>query len=193
MDFWIGQIIQGGWNFAPLGSATCSGQLLPIQQNTALFALLGTYYGGNGQTTFALPDLRGRVMIGTGQGLGLPNYDIGEVGGNFQISLTSQNLPTHAHTFTSTSTLQASTTKAQTQVPAANSMIAHAIDGSPSGTAQPDIYIPSGSSTNAVNLAGLNVAGTIGPAGGSLPFTSMNPFLAVTFIIMLQGIFPSRN
>ena len=178
MDFWIGQIIQGGWNFAPLGSATCCGQLLPIQQNTALFAL---------------PDLRGRVMIGTGQGLGLPNYDVGEVGGNFQISLTGQNLPTHAHTFTSTSTLQASTTKAQTQVPAANSMIAHAIDGSPSGTAQPDIYIPSGSSTNAVNLAGLNVAGTIGPAGGSLPFASMNPFLAVTFIIMLQGIFPSRN
>jgi microcystin-dependent protein len=191
-ELYVGQIFQGGWNFAPAGSALCAGQLLPISQYQAVFALLGTSFGGNGTSNFQLPDLQGRAMIGAGNGIGLPPYVIGERGGATQVSLTLGNLPQHTHTFTSTSTLQASTTKASTQVPAAGSLLAHADDTSGKGST-PAIFIPAGSSTNAVNLGGLNVAGTIGPTGNSLPVAIQNPYLAITIVISLTGIFPSRN
>jgi microcystin-dependent protein len=191
-ELYVGQIFQGGWNFAPSGSALCAGQLLPISQYQAVFALLGTSFGGNGTSTFGLPDLQGRAMIGTGNGIGLPPYVIGEAGGNTQVSLTLSNLPQHTHTFTSTSTLQASTTKATAQVPAAGSLVAHSDDTSTKGST-PAIFVPAGSSTATVNLGGLNVAGTIGPTGSSLPVSILNPFLAITIVISLVGIFPSRN
>src|SRR5262245_2996958 len=94
---YIGEIRMVGFNFAPLGWALCNGQLLAISQNTALFSLLGTTYGGNGQTTFALPDLRGRIPIHQGQGPGLSNRVLGEVGGQESVALTSQQMPAHTH------------------------------------------------------------------------------------------------
>src|SRR5262245_44407760 len=97
MDPFIGQLMLVPYNFAPRGWALCNGQILPIAQNTALFSLLGTTYGGNGQTTFALPDLRGRVPISSGQGPGLSNYDLGEVGGVETVTLTTTQMPAHGH------------------------------------------------------------------------------------------------
>src|SRR5436305_2548610 len=97
-DAYIGEIRMFAGNFAPRGWATCDGQILPIAQNTALFSLLGTQYGGNGQTTFALPDLRGRVPIHYGQGPGLSPYDIGEAAGTETITLTQNEIPAHSHT-----------------------------------------------------------------------------------------------
>jgi len=179
-DFYLGEIRMVGFNFAPQGWATCDGQLLAIQQNTALFALLGTQYGGNGQTTFALPDLRGRRAVHVGQGPGLSPVVVGEVSGAETVTLTQSQMPTHTHT------LQASTTKGTTQVPAAGSLIAHAIDGGGKG-ALPEIFIPAASSTGSVPLGGM------GNAGGSQPFGILDPFLGITHCIALQGIFPSRN
>jgi microcystin-dependent protein len=173
-------IIQGGWNFAPQGWAMCNGQILSISQNQALFALLGTTFGGNGQTTFALPDLRGRAMIHQGQGPGLSSYVLGESGGIENASLNLNNLPSHTHT------LSASTTKASLQTPAQGSVLGHSVDGAANPAALPEIYCPAGTS------AGVQLGG-VGLTGSGLPFSVLNPFLTVTIVIALQGIFPSRN
>ena len=191
-DPFLGMIIQVGFNFQPQGWQFCNGQLLSIAQNSALFSLLGTTYGGNGTSTFALPDLRGRVAIHQGQGNGLSTYVIGQASGTENITLNQNQMPIHTHTFNgSTSTLQASTTKATVQVPAAGAMLAHTQDLSGKGTT-PDIYLPSGSA-GSVALGGLNVAGTNSNAGGSQPFSIIQPYLTTNFVIALQGIFPSRN
>jgi microcystin-dependent protein len=176
----IGELRTFGFNFAPVNWALCNGQLMSIAQNTALFSLLGTTYGGDGVSTFALPNLQSRVAIHMGQGQGLSNYTIGQLGGVETVTLTQQQMPQHTHTF------QASTTKATTQVPAAQSMIAHSDDTSAKAST-PAIFIPAASSTNAVNLAGL------APAGGSQPFSIIQPYLTLNVCIALQGIFPSRN
>jgi microcystin-dependent protein len=195
-NVFLGQIIQGGWNFAPRGFSTCSGQLLAIQSNTALFSLLGTTYGGNGVTTFALPDLRGRGMIGPGQGPGLSNYDLGQVGGTETTTLTSGQMPAHTHTATfngSTSTFSGAAVDATMKAPFAGSVLARSVDTAvPTNT--PRIYAPSGTATTAA-LGGLNVAGTVtvNPAGSNQPLPILSPYLAVTIVIALQGIFPSRN
>ena len=188
-EFYLGQIIQFGGNFAIRTTAMCNGQLLAISQNTALFSLLGTFYGGNGTSTFALPDLRGRSMIHQGQGLGLSDYTIGEVGGVENVTLTLGNLPTHTHTMTATFKAS-STTKATAQVPGANSVLGHSVDIASGGTSHPAIYCPSGTAVDAA-LGGLNVAAA--NAGSSQPLPILNPFLAITCLILLQGIFPSRN
>jgi microcystin-dependent protein len=166
----LGEIRMFGFNFAPQGWAFCNGQLLPISQNTALFSLLGTQYGGNGQTTFALPDLRGRVAIHQGQGPGLSNYVIGQVSGTENTTLTSGQMPQHAHG------VVANASPASSGRP----------DGAVPARASGDIYAaaPDGTAMN---------AGMIGVAGGSQPFNNLQPFLVVTFCIALQGIFPSRN
>ena len=192
----LGQIIQGGWNFAPRGWAICNGALLSIAQNTALFSLLGTQYGGDGQTTFALPDLRGRSMIGNGQGPGLAPYVNGEMAGSENTTLTIQSLPQHTHsaTFTSTASLNASTTKATTQIPQAGGPLGRGVDGDNNPNALPFIYCPANAATS-VALGGLNVAGTVTvqPTGGNQPFSILSPFNTVTMVIALQGIFPSRS
>jgi microcystin-dependent protein len=193
VELYLGQIIQGGWSFAPSGTAQCAGQTLSIAQYSALFALLGTNFGGNGQTTFQLPDLQGRVAIGTGTGAGLPPYVIGERAGNVNAQLTIANMPAHNHAFTgSPGTLQVSTNKATTQAAAAGDLLGRSDDTSTKGST-PAIYIPAASSTGTVNLGGVNAAGTVGMTGGSLPFSILNPYLAITFVIALVGIFPSRN
>jgi microcystin-dependent protein len=191
---YIGQISQGGWNFAPRDTAFCNGQQVSIAQNTALFALLGTTFGGNGQTTFALPDLRGRSMVHWGTGPGLSTIQLGEQSGQENVTILSTQLPAHTHTasFASTSSLNAATTKATAQTPAAGSVLARSTDNA--GTAIPFIYAPSGTATGAA-LGGLNVAGTVtvNPAGGSQPLPIRNPYLGVTHVIFMFGIFPSRS
>jgi microcystin-dependent protein len=191
---YLGQILQGGWNFAPRGTALCNGQLLAISQNSALFALLGTQYGGNGQTTFQLPDLRGRSMLHWGSGSGLSPVVIGQTGGAENVTLTSAQLPAHTHTatFSSTSSLNASTTKSTLQTPTAGAVLGKSVDNV--GTAVPFIYAPAGSVADQA-LAGLNVAGTVAvaPTGGSQPVPIRSPYQAVTHVIALQGIFPSRS
>ncbi|THD34764.1 MAG: phage tail protein [Sphingomonas sp.] len=179
----LGEIRIFPYNFAPRGWATCSGQILSIAQNTALFSLLGTTYGGNGQTTFALPDLRGRAPIGQGQGPGLSPYTLGQIGGTETTTLLTTNMPIHTHA----ATLNATTTKATSQVAAAGSQLAKSVDAG--GTAVPEIYVPSGTGGTQVALGGL----TVGTAGGSQPFSLLNPYLVLEPCIALEGIFPSRN
>lgn len=192
---YIGEITMFAGNFAPRNTALCQGQILSIAQNTALFSILGTTYGGNGQTTFALPDLRGRSPIQQGQGPGLSNISLGEVAGTESTTLTINQMPIHTHTATFSgtgSTLSAATAKASLQLPSAGTVLAKSVDNA--GTAVPQIYAPSGTATPAA-LGGLNVAGTVtnAVAGGSQPFSLRNPYLGLNFIITLFGIFPSRN
>jgi microcystin-dependent protein len=168
----LGQLSTFGFNFAPRGWAMCSGQLLPIAQNTALFALLGTTYGGNGQTTFALPDLRSRANLHFGQGPGLSPRTLGEQGGTESVTLTQNNLPAHAHTFASPCVDDDATTG----IPTGKSFAASSIN----------IYTnPTGTATMA--------AGNTGITGGSQPFGILPPYLAINWCIALEGIFPSRN
>ena len=187
--FFVGQIIQFGGNFTISGTAQCSGQLLAISQNTALFSILGTTFGGDGVTTFALPDLRGRRMIHQGQGPGLSNYVLGEVAGVEATTVTQTTMPTHTHTITS-SFKASSTTNATAQLPSANSVLGRSADIASGGTAHPAIYCPSSAPVDAA-LGGLNVAAA--NAGSSLPVEILNPFLVINCLISLFGVFPSRN
>jgi microcystin-dependent protein len=167
MDPFLGEIRMFGGNFAPADWATCDGQLLPIAQNTALFSLIGTIYGGNGQTTFALPDLRGRLPVHTGSGLA-----IGQAGGSETVTLTATNLPAHTHVANAAS---AGTTLG----PSGQYWAADPGENVAPYAAAPDGNVMSGAA--------------IGAQGGSQPHENMQPFLAITFIIALQGIYPSRS
>jgi microcystin-dependent protein len=190
-EFYLGQIIQFGGNFAINGTAMCNGQIIPISQNTALFSLLGTFYGGNGTSKFALPDLRGRSMIHQGQGTGLSPYVIGQQGGTENVTLLTGNMPAHTHTMTATLSAGGAQPKASMLAPAAGSVLGHATDISSNPTqAEPAIYCPAGTATP-VALGGLNVSAGI--TGSSLPLQILNPYLTITCLIMLVGIFPSRN
>lgn len=172
-DFFIGQINLFGFDFAPRFWAQCNGQLLPINQNQALFALLGTFYGGNGTTTFALPDLRGRVPISIGSSPQLGSVSIGQVGGIESVTLISANLPAHNH-------MLAATTQVATRRPPAGRMLA--TDTSTNA----EYYAPPGTVTPLS-------PNSIGQAGGSSPHENRQPFLAGNFCIAIAGIFPSRN
>ena len=165
-------------NFPIRGYAFCQGQLLSISQNTALFSILGTTYGGNGQTTFGLPDLRGRVPMGTGQGPGLTPRTLGEMAGAENVTLLTTQIPAHTHTLTVTpqAVSGAGTTADPTNAYPANS---GALDKE---------YSASGTM---VNMGAAN--GTIGVAGGSQPHTNIQPYLVINFLIALEGYFPSRN
>lgn len=186
----IGQIIMFAGNFQIRGYAFCNGQTLAIAQNTALFSLLGTTYGGNGQTTFQLPNLQSRVPVHFGQGAGLSPYALGQVGGTESTTLTTNNLPAHNHTFASTSTFEATTAKATLNLPATGTLLGKTVDNT--GTVVPFTYAPAGT-TPTVAMGGLNVAGTIGVTGSNVPVSIVQPYLALNFQIALQGIFPSRN
>ena len=174
-EAFIGEIRLVGFTFAPQGWALCDGQLLSIAQNTALFSLLGTTYGGNGQTTFALPDLRGRVPIHPGQGPGLSNYVLGEQSGSENVTLNTSQLPGHNHPLAS-SNQQGSSSDPSGYFPA--------VLNDPAGTIAVNGYLASSNST-------LNPA-AIGVTGGNQPHSNIQPFLCVNFIICLQGIYPSR-
>jgi microcystin-dependent protein len=207
MEPYMGQIMQVGFSFAPRGWALCWGQIIGIAQNSALFSLLGTTFGGNGQTTFGLPDARGRVFTGVGSGPGLPPVVLGEIGGTPNTTLTINNMPAHNHVAAFTGTVgtlgaqvQAKSGIAQAQLsdtPSAGCFLANTADPEVSGT--PLIYAPASSAGTAVNIGGSSVTGapggtvTIGSTGGSLPFSIQQPYLGITTIIATEGIFPSRN
>jgi microcystin-dependent protein len=196
MEPLLALITMFGGNFAPRGWAFCQGQLFSIAQNTAVFSLLGTTFGGDGQTTFALPDLRGRVPVGTGTGPGVPNIDLGQISGSATVTLLITNMPSHVHTASGnglTVAQSASTAAATTSIPGSTLVPATlpVIGGGPSATAIKG-YAPQDNSTT---LAPGNVSGnlTTNIAGGSQPFSIMQPYLGMNYIIALEGIFPSRS
>ncbi|MDF1696821.1 MAG: tail fiber protein [Saprospiraceae bacterium] len=166
MDPFLGQIILFAGNFAPRGWALCEGQILPINQNQALFSLFGTTYGGDGRTSFALPDLRGRAPVCIGHGAGLSNYSWGQKKGTERNTITEQQMPAHNHTVS---------------VPTSN-----AAGSEPSGVlGAAAIYAEEANSTYA------NV--TVTHTGGGQSVNNVQPFLALNYIVALQGVFPSRN
>jgi len=183
-DPYLGQIMMFGGNFAIRGWAFCDGQLLPISQYNALFAILGTTFGGDGRTTFGLPDLRGRVAIQPGRGPGLSDYRLGEKGGTETVTLVSSQIPSHNHT----STLKASATDATIGTPTANASLA--TPGAMAGRAFTGT-LGYDSAAPGVNLNSGSVVG--GHTGGGQSHTNIQPFLGIYHLIALQGIFPSRS
>lgn len=181
MDPFLGQISSFGFNFAPRDWMLCQGQLLPISQNTALFSLLGTYYGGNGQTNFALPDLRGRLSVNQGQGPGLSPYVIGEMTGSENETLLITNLPAHTHSMAGT------TTSATATAPAAGVYLAGP-NGEDANLGAVTVKMYGPPPPNMV----LAPQGT-GPTGSSNPVSILQPLLCINFSICVSGIFPSRN
>lgn len=172
MEPFLGMISLFGFNFAPRGWAKCEGQLLPISQNTALFSLLGTTYGGDGVTSFGLPDLRGRAPIGDGHGPGLSPHSSGEQSGSETNTLTQQQLPSHTHA------LRASAAAGNSNVPTGR------------------ILADPGRGVNEFTNAAADTdmkSDAIGTTGGGQPVSNMPPYLAMNYCIALQGIFPSRN
>ena len=170
-DQFVGEIRIFGGNFAPTGWAFCNGQLLPISQNTALFSLLGTQYGGNGTSNFALPNLQGSAPIHPGQGPGLSLYDLGQSGGSETVTLLQSEMPAHSHAFRGNNTL------GDIPVPGGNALARHA-NSYQQNTTQ--------------NLVLMNPA-ALPPAGGSLPHNNMQPYLTLNFNIALQGVYPPRG
>jgi len=168
-DQFLGEIRTFPFNFAPTGWAVCAGQVLPISQNTALFSLLGTMYGGNGTSTFALPDLRGRVPMMHGQGPGLSPHDQGETGGEESVTLLQSEIPAHTH-----------------------GLAAHANDPG-------DVAIPNANATFAAATGAYQPSANVtldpsalAPTGGTQPHNNLMPYLTLQYCIALQGIYPSR-
>jgi microcystin-dependent protein len=167
-DPFVAEIRMFGFNFAPTGWAQCNGQLLPLSQNTALFSLLGTYYGGDGKSTFALPDLQGSAPIQPGQGQGLSEYFLGQQGGTEAVTLLVSEIPVHTHTFV-----------ASEEVVNANEP-----GGNWFGAGETRYIAPPGAQV--LNVQGVTIT------GGSLPHNNMMPYLVVNFCIALQGVYPQR-
>jgi microcystin-dependent protein len=159
------------FNFAPRGWAFCNGQLLPISQNTALFSLLGTTYGGDGRSTFALPNLQGRAPLQPGHGPGLSQRELGETGGSDTVALLQSEMPAHTHA------LQAQATPATTSLPSTGATLARSAGGNAYKAAAP---------TQPMS------AQVVAPVGGGQPHTNMQPYLTLNFCIALQGVFPPR-
>lgn len=187
----IAEIRMFAGNFAPRFWAFCNGQILPIAQNTALFSLLGTTYGGNGQTTFGLPDLRGRSPIHWGQGPGLSPYVLGEVSGTETVTVLTSQMPAHTHVITggggqASIGFPCSNGAGNSDSPAGNIPAV-----TPSGDEQ---YVEAASATGTMAPVTLTIpAPTAAATGGTQPHENRSPYLAVSFIIALNGIFPSRN
>jgi microcystin-dependent protein len=171
-DPFVAEIRMFGGNFAPKGWATCDGQLLPISQNTALFSLVGTLYGGDGRSTFALPNLGGRAPMHAGSGPGLTNRSVGDTGGSETVTLSATALPAHAHA------LRAANAASDSSQPGGRVLAA----------AAGDAFLAAGTKTP-TPMHGL----TLSPTGGNAPHNNMQPYLTLNFIIALQGIFPPRS
>jgi len=207
MEEYLGIVKIFGGNFAPRGYAFCQGQLLAVSQNTALFSLLGTTYGGNGQTTFGLPDLRGRAPIGFNSGApgpGLSNYILGQAGGVENTTLLITQMPAHNHTAVFTpsggggggSSVQASSNPATSPSPtngATTLAAANDADGSVTvnmyNADAPNVTLNTGSGGG----GGTGGTVTIGITGNSQPVSILQPYLAVNYIICTEGLFPTRN
>ena len=170
-DPFVAEIRIFPFNFAPKGWAWCDGQLLPLSQNTALFSLLGTTYGGNGKSNFALPDLQGRAPMHPGQGPGLSLHDLGETGGSETVTLLESEIPSHTHA------LRASVEIGEDSAPGGEAL-AKSTGG--------NLYFPT--ATNLVQMS----PNALAPAGGDAPHNNMMPYLTFYFCIALQGVFPPR-
>lgn len=171
----VAEIRPWACNFAPIGWAFCAGQILPIQQYTALFSLIGTYYGGNGTTNFALPNLMGRVPMKFGTDPAGNNYVIGEIAGTETVTINSNQMPLHTHTFSGTSAIGPKAKPA---------------NGASLGTnsAGNFFYGPNNGSTTTINV------GTVSPyTGNNQPHNNLQPYLAINWCIALQGVYPARN
>jgi len=168
------------FNFAPVGWAVCNGQILPISQNTALFSLLGTTYGGNGTSNFALPNLQGMTPMFYGQGPGLSLFDIGQTGGTETVTLLANEMPAHSHT------VNATTSKGSTDQ-ASNNLLAEGQWSNQGATGVVNYYSAAVSPVVQMNPT------TTGFAGQSLPHNNMMPYLTLNFCIALQGVFPPRS
>jgi len=166
----LSEVRMFGFNFAPRGWAMCNGQTLSISQNTALFALIGTTYGGNGTTTFQLPNLQSSVPIHTGVG-----FALGQTGGAESVTLTSNQLPQHTHALSAVNSSGASAKPF-------NHVLAQSVGG-----VEAEAYLPGNANLTALNAASLQ------PAGSGGPHTNIQPYLAISFCIALQGVFPTRN
>jgi microcystin-dependent protein len=173
MDPFVAEIRIFAFNFAPKGWAFCDGQLLPISQNTALFSLLGTTYGGDGKSNFALPNMQGNAPMHPGQGLGLSLHDLGETGGSDTVTLLESEIPSHSHA------LRANAVAGDTNAPSSGVSLAR----SKNATAY-----QSNTTQNLVFLSDQAVA----PAGSSQPHNNLMPYLTLNFCIALQGVFPPR-
>jgi microcystin-dependent protein len=172
-DFFIGQLVLGGWNFCPRTTLAANGALLAISQNTALFSLLGTMYGGDGRTTFGLPDLRGRAPISFGQGPGLSNYQEGSRGGSESFTITTNQMPSHNHRVQATDTIankKGPGLDFLAKVPSGDESIYH--DGPPNKLMDPAM---------------------IANTGGGQAVVKRSPYLTLNWCVVTQGIFPSRN
>jgi microcystin-dependent protein len=172
-DPFVAEIRIFPFNFAPKGWAWCDGQLLPLSQNTALFSLLGTTYGGDGKSTFALPDLQGRAPMHPGQGPGLSLHDLGETGGSETVTLLESEIPSHSHS------LNASNSPANQPGPDPNNSLARTQGATP--------YVP------ALPTPTMMAAESLAPAGGDQPHNNMMPYVTFYFNIALQGVFPPRT
>lgn len=171
-DPFVAEIRIFPFNFAPRGWAWCDGQLLPLSQNTALFSLLGTTYGGNGSSNFALPDLQGRAPMHPGQGPGLSLHDLGETGGSETVTLLESEIPSHSHTLT-----------AWSQDPADR------FDPTGASLSRSNNGQAWGAANNLVSMSN----NTLAPAGGDAPHNNLQPYLTFYFCIALQGVFPPRT
>jgi microcystin-dependent protein len=172
-DPFVAEIRIFPFNFAPRGWAWCDGQLMPLSQNTALFSLLGTTYGGDGKSTFALPDLQGRAPMHPGQGPGLSLHDLGETGGSETVTLLESEIPAHTHAMRAHDI-----DLGELNAPASNRSLAK--------SANATAYVP------AANLVSMS-PGTLPPAGGDAPHNNLQPYLTFYFCIALQGVFPPRG
>jgi len=172
-DPFVAEIRIFPFNFPPTGWAFCDGQLMPLSQNTALFSLLGTTYGGDGKSTFALPDMQGNVPMMWGQGPGLSLYDIGQMSGTSDVTLLQTEIPNHTHT------LQAFATPADLSEPQDGAVLTKSLNGA--------LY-----NTTISNITQM-APQALTPAGGSLPHNNMAPYLTLNFCIALQGVFPPRS
>ena len=173
-DPFVAEIRMVGFNFAPRGWATCDGQLLPISQNTALFSLLGTFYGGDGKSTFGLPNLGGSTPIAAGQGAGLSPYSLGQSGGTTSVTLLQAEMAQHNHGM-----MAYSADAGDSRTPSPTTAIATTLPG----------FLYSSTTTGPIPMS----PQALSPAGGDSPHNNMMPYLTVLFIIALQGVFPPRG
>ncbi len=192
MEGTIGEIRMFAGNFAPRSWAFCNGQLLSIAQNTALFSILGTTYGGNGQTTFALPNFNGRTAVGTGTGQGLANVDLGQMAGTNNVTLTIANLPAHTHPATATVTGNVSP-----KALADSGLGDDPSNNYPAISSGSEKMYSSSTQTPDATMGASPISATaqvtVGVTGSSQPVNVTNPYLGMNYIICLEGIFPSRS
>lgn len=208
MEFFLSGVVLMGNNFTPVGFVKCDGAILSISQHQSLFSLLGSTFGGDGRTTFGIPNLEGRVPMGFGRGIGLPLYFNGDIVGNTINSLTEQQMPTHTHaaafhpssTPGGTASVSVSLDDATSTVPLNGGYLAKVVKGGGAADKDEKIYRPDAGTKGTVLLGGVSGDGTasggtveVGNTGGGSPFSIMQPSIAMNYVMSTNGIYPSRS